>query len=375
MGCGAQLQPGAAFCVACGRPRGPVASAPSPRHAAPHVQAAYRHAKRAKARVFSISRFLGFSGVSLLGIGLADGWREILQGIAPAHALLNVPTPKTFVGGFVSLAIHGFIAGILIGLARASVSGVFRALFRSPHKVSMLLLTGAVLYLLGPDAMADDGGIPELLNGAAIGPNVAVLLGAAAAAGAGLSAGVGVVTVIVNGVTSSVSSPQPPRNPVTPPGASADPSLLEGSPMGQPPRESEPQREEQEDEAPPNFTLDIRTDGGRTRIVADDLDEIRIDATVICDKPEIDTSGMAGSITFTPGGPAQDWLRLGETRSSGSRASVDVRATPPTPESELTDPDASITVRLTLGRAVFSGVVHLTVEPSDYHLELIYDDE
>jgi len=184
-----------------------------------------------------------------------------------------------------------------------------------------------------------------------------------------------VVTVIVNGVTSSVSSPRPPRDPVAPTGATTDPSQLEGSPMGQPPRESELPGEEQEDEAPPNFTLNIRTDGGRTLIKADDLDELRIDATVICDKPEIDTSGMAGSITFTPGGPAEDWLKLGEASSSGSRASVDVKATPPTPESELADPGASITVRLTLGRAVFSGVVHLTVEPVDYHLELIYDDE
>lgn len=95
----------------------------------------------------------------------------------------------------------------------------------------------------------------------------------------------------------------------------------------------------------------------------------------MCDKPEINTSGMAKSITFDPGGPAERWLVLGTTQFSGSSAMIDLRATPPTPQGELADPSAMLTVRVNIGRAVFSGVVNLTIEPADFHIELIYDAE
>ncbi len=377
--CGASTQAGAGFCTACGSQLGgAVAAQPAHPHQ-PHLRAVYRQAKRTKAKLFSFRRFFAFSGVSLLGIGLADGWKETLNGVAPLHAILGVPTPSSAIGGSISLAFHGFLAGVVIGLIRSLLSGQLLKVFQSPAKPMMMFFMCAIVAVLAPDAMGDDGGIIELARGAAIVPNLTVLIGSSAAAGAGLSAGVGVVTVIVNGAVSSVS--RPPTAPSsgrtgreTGPGVS-NPAQSQSPPAQSPIGRNDNQGNEQEEEEPPNFTLDIQTDGGRTNILADDRDELGVSATVFCDKPEIDTSQMAGSITFTAGGPAVDWVQLGQRMTSGSTAMIDVKAKPPTPESVLLESGAILTVRLTLGRAVFSGVVNLTVESSDYHLEIVYDTE
>jgi len=303
------------------------------------------------------------------------------------------------------MAFNGFLVGIVLGLVKV----ILRKLFRSgggpqpptppspriPTAMFCWGLAGISLTLMTRLLYGDDGGLPEIMSGAPLVPNVAILVGTSISAGAGLTAGVGVVTVIVNSVTTSVSAPDAsgttggqagggaasgdaPGGVSSGTGAAAtDPSQIPGGVFGQPdPGSADPaKQDEQEEEDPPNYTLDIRTEGGSTTIKADDEDQLRITATVLCDKPDVDTSGAASTISFEAMGPAGDWLDLGGRSMEGATAAIVVKASPPTPQSTLENDQAEILVSLALGQGTYTGTVHLTVEPADYHLEVEYDDE
>lgn len=135
-----------------------------------------------------------------------------------------------------------------------------------------------------------------------------------------------------------------------------------------------PSREGEEgDEEPPRYTLDIRTDGMRTTLLADGEETLWLYAQVRCDKPEVDTASLTAGLRFVAVGPNSDWLLLGPSQPSGGFKAVPVRARPPSPTAQLLDPTATVAVSGLIEGELAQGPVELTLEEGDLGLDIRYE--
>jgi len=84
-----------------------------------------------------------------------------------------------------------------------------------------------------------------------------------------------------------------------------------------------------------HYTLDIRTqdrDGvARLSVSVDGEDVLWVYAQIQCSKPDVDTSALTQSITFSVEGPNREWLVLGEATSVSGYKVAPIRAWPPNP--------------------------------------------
>jgi hypothetical protein len=75
------------------------------------------------------------------------------------------------------------------------------------------------------------------------------------------------------------------------------------------------------------YLLDVRTEGSRTSLWADDEETLWIYAKVTCSDPAVDCRAITASISFTPGGTNADWLTLRQQDLSDFK-SIQISALP-----------------------------------------------
>jgi len=116
------------------------------------------------------------------------------------------------------------------------------------------------------------------------------------------------------------------------------------------------------------YTLDVRTEDGRTEIYCDGEDLLWIFAKVSCNKPSINTSSITSTINFSVSGPNSDWLDLGKPQYRKGYRAIPARAWPPSPESLLDPGNPTVMVSVKIENHPFQVPVDLTL--THYELEV-----
>jgi len=123
---------------------------------------------------------------------------------------------------------------------------------------------------------------------------------------------------------------------------------------------------EGEEEEDREYFLEISTQNQRTTIATNGKDQLWLYGQVMCNDPEVDTSGLTKSLGFTPGGPNAEWLRLSDMQMSGGHKAVCVTASPPSPDAALADGGAHVRVGTMIEGKPVSGNVQLELLPELY---------
>ena len=117
--------------------------------------------------------------------------------------------------------------------------------------------------------------------------------------------------------------------------------LVNGRPVSR--RQGRP-TEQEGDEPPVNYTLDIRTEDERTSLAADGEDRLWLYAKITCDKAGVDTDSLTSAISFSfGGGQYAGWMEIKSTQSHSGYKAVLLACTPPVPDAEIAE-DASVLV-------------------------------
>jgi hypothetical protein len=111
------------------------------------------------------------------------------------------------------------------------------------------------------------------------------------------------------------------------------------------------------------YTLDVRTEGHRTRLVTNGEDRLWIYGQVRCSESEINTESLTRGLSFNTQGLDAEWLVLGEPRLSRGFKAVQVRARPPTEEATLKSFKALVVVSTTIEGTRIEAPVELVLEP------------
>lgn len=93
-----------------------------------------------------------------------------------------------------------------------------------------------------------------------------------------------------------------------------------------PARQGEEGQEGEEEQPARQYFFDIRTEGGRSSLMANGQDSVWIYASVRCTDPEVDCGPLTAGIGFSPGGSNWDWLQMGGADYSGGMKAVQVLA-------------------------------------------------
>jgi len=130
------------------------------------------------------------------------------------------------------------------------------------------------------------------------------------------------------------------------------------------------QGENEDEEDPPRYSMELSTEGSRTELKADGEDTLWIYGRVTCDKPEIDTGSITAGMSFSAQGPSGDWLILGPPRMSGGSKAVRVQARPPYEGAELQSSDATVVISAIIEGEEINGPVDLSLSEGDLELEV-----
>lgn len=106
-------------------------------------------------------------------------------------------------------------------------------------------------------------------------------------------------------------------------------------------------------EEPAQYTMDIRTEGERTSIIADGDDRLWVYAKIMCSKASVNAQGLTNAISFTfGGGKYAGWMSVKSTQSHSGYKAVLLACTPPNPDAEVED---GATVDLTVAGTTAEG--------------------
>lgn len=97
------------------------------------------------------------------------------------------------------------------------------------------------------------------------------------------------------------------------------------------------------EEPPVNYTMDVRTEDERTTLAADGQDRLWVYGQISCSDPKVDTQALTTAIQFAFDGTYASWMSIATMQSTGGYNAVQLAANPPTPDDELPE-DASVTV-------------------------------
>jgi len=126
-------------------------------------------------------------------------------------------------------------------------------------------------------------------------------------------------------------------------------------------RSSDAEGEEEEGKTR-EYTLDIRSEGSRTRIMADGEDTLWIYGQVRCSDQSVDCSSMTGGLSFVPRGPNASWIKFKSTEWSQGFKAVQISVVPPTEDADLIEGEDKIEVRGTIEGNQTQGPIDLELE-------------
>jgi hypothetical protein len=137
------------------------------------------------------------------------------------------------------------------------------------------------------------------------------------------------------------------------------PSRVEpGAPVG----EAEAADEEEQEE-PRTYTIDLRTQDARASLTTDGEDSLWVYGRVTCSDPEIDTTGLTAGLTFRAEGANAAWLVLDPPRLTGGSQAVMARARPPRDGAVPAPGGVRLTVAATIEGQRVTGTVALDLTP------------
>ncbi|MBI5685813.1 MAG: hypothetical protein HZC54_12125 [Verrucomicrobia bacterium] len=120
--------------------------------------------------------------------------------------------------------------------------------------------------------------------------------------------------------------------------------LVNGALIFQRPTRKPPGEDSGEEET--RYTMDVRTEGERTQLIADGEDRLWIYAQISCNKPSVDSRALTQAIGFSFGGSKYaDWMKTLSTQFTGGYKAVLVAAKPPTENAEVEE-GATVTVNV-----------------------------
>jgi hypothetical protein len=143
--------------------------------------------------------------------------------------------------------------------------------------------------------------------------------------------------------------------------------LVNGRPVVQsvlnPPKEGEGEGKDKT-----QYTLDIRTDGGRETLLVGGMDVLWIYGRVTCNKPSVDTGSLTRALEFAPEGPNQQWLVVGPFEMRDGCKAVPVRARAPSEDAQLAEGSDAVHVATTVEGKRIGAPVPLTLVPEEMML-------